>query len=205
MHPKVLGPRSWKVVRRLVDEGFGEGWVLAGGTGLALQIGHRISRDLAFFGPDAFDSADLAAKLARVGSVSVQGRSKGTLHITLAGLRVSYLAAQRPLLFAGTPYRGLVVADPRDIAVMKVLAIGGRGSRKDFVDLYFYLRDGGSLASLFTMMHRRFKGIDFNEYHLLRSLVFFDDAETEPMPKMLRRVAWPEIRKAIVAEARRLS
>ena len=150
-------------------------------------------------------SARLADALTRVGSVLVHGRSAGTLHATVARMRVSFLAAQRPLLFSGTVYRGLVVADPRDIAVMKVVAIGGRGSRKDFVDLYFILRAGGSLESVFEMVRRRFKGIDFNEYHLLKALVFFEDAETEPMPKMLRRAAWSEVKKAIIAEVRRLA
>jgi hypothetical protein len=125
--------------------------------------------------------------------------------VTLAGIRVSFLAAQRPMLFSSIPYRGLAIADPRDIAVMKVVAIGGRGSRKDFVDLYFFLRGGGALESIFEMIRRRFRRIDFNEYHLLRSLVFFEDAETEPMPRMLRRVTWSEIKKTIIEEVRRLS
>jgi len=205
VHPKVLSAAGWSLVRKLVAERLIEGWVLAGGTGLALQLGHRTSRDLDFFREKSFDSARLADGLTRAGSVLVHGRSEGTLHVTVARMRVSFLAAQRPLLFAGTVYRGLVVADPRDIAVMKVVAIGGRGSRKDFVDLYFFLRAGGSLESVFGLVRRRFEGLDFNEYHLLRSLVFFEDAETEPMPRMLRRVAWPEVKQAIIAEVRRLS
>ena len=143
--------------------------------------------------------------LARVGPVVVQGRSAGTLHVVLKTTRVSFLTAQAPLLFPGTAYRGLVIADPRDIAVIKVVAIGGRGSRKDFVDLFFYLRGGGSLETVFEMIRSRFAGLDFNEYHLLRSLTFFDDAETEPMPQMLRQAGWPEMKKSIVAEVRRLS
>ncbi len=205
MHPKVLSAVGWSLARKLVAERLTEGWVLAGGTGLALQLGHRISRDLDFFSEAPFDSARQADALSRAGSVLVHARSEGTLHVTVARMRVSFLAAQRPLLFRGTVYRGIVVADPRDIAVMKVVAIGGRGSRKDFVDLYFILRAGGSLESVFGMVRRRFKGIDFNEYHLLRALVFFADAETEPMPRMIRRVAWPEVKKAIIAEVRRLS
>lgn len=205
MHPKVLGPEAWTVVRRLVRAELTSGWTLAGGTGLALQIGHRVSEDLGFFRSGTFDSDPFVGRLAEVGRVSVQNRSAGTLHVRLDGLRVSFLAAQAPLLFPGAPYRGVAVADPRDIAVMKVIAIGGRGSRKDFVDLYFYLRSGGGLDSVFEMARRRFKGIDYNEYHLLRSLVFFEDAETEPMPRMLRRASWPEIKSTIVAEVKRLS
>jgi hypothetical protein len=205
MHPKVISAGGWAVVRRLVGERLTEGWVLAGGTGLALQLGHRVSQDLDFFREGPFDSLELAEALARAGPVSVHARSAGTLHVAIARMRVSFLAARRPLLFPGTIYRGLVVADPRDIAVMKVVAIGGRGSRKDFVDLYFFLRDGGSLESILEMVRQRFEGMDLNEYHLLRSLVFFEDADAEPMPRMLRRVTWSEIKKSIIAEVRRMS
>jgi hypothetical protein len=205
VHPKVVGTKGWALVRSLVRAGLTKGWTLAGGTGLALQLGHRLSYDLDFFATRNFDGVRLTDALATVAAVSVLGRSAGTLHVTLAGLRVSFLKLQRPLLFPGTDYRGIVVADPRDIAVMKVLAIGGRGSRKDFVDLHFFIRGGGSLESVFGLIRRRFRGIDFNEYHLLRSLVYFDDAESEPMPRMLSRASWAEIKRAIVAEVRRLS
>lgn len=87
---------------------------------------------------------------------------------------------------------------------MKIVAIGGRGSRKDFVDLYFHIQGGGSLESLFVLLRRRFTHVDYNEYHLLKSLVFFDDAETEPMPRMLKEIDWDNVKKAIVAEVRRL-
>ena len=205
MHPKVLHADGWAAVRRLVRAGRTSGWMLAGGTGLALQLGHRVSDDLGFFRAGSFDSEELAGGLTPLGRVVVQNRSAGTLHVTLDGLRVSFLAAEAPLLFPGTRYRGLVVADPRDIAVMKVIAIAGRGSRKDFVDLFFYLRSGGSLEAVFTMVRRRFTGIDYNEYHLMKSLVFFEDAEREPMPRMLRRVAWTEIKNTIAGEVQRLS
>ena len=205
MHPKVVGTKGWGLIRKLVHGELADGWVLAGGTGLALQFGHRLSRDLDFFGNRDFDGVRLADSLARVAAVTVLGRSAGTLHVRLAGSRLSFLELQRPLLFPGTPYRGIIVADPRDIAAMKVLAIAGRGSRKDFVDLHFFIRSGGSLESVFRWIHRRFKGIDFNEYHLLRSLVFFEDAESEPMPRMLRRAAWADIKRTMGAEVKRLS
>lgn len=205
MHPKVIGTKGWALVRSLVRAGLTKGWTLAGGTGLALQFGHRLSYDLDFFATRSFDGVRLADGLAAVAEVAVLGRSAGTLHVALAGTRVSFLKLQRPLLFPGTAYRGIVVADPRDISVMKVLAIGGRGSRKDFVDLHFFIRSGGSLESVFGWIRRRFRGIDFNEYHLLRSLAYFDDAEGEPMPRMLRRATWAEIKRTITAEVKRLS
>ena len=98
-----------------------------------------------------------------------------------------------------------MLADPRDIAVMKLVAIGGRGSRKDFVDLYFFLQAGGSLESLLDLARRRFERVDYNEYHLLKSLAYFADAEEEPMPRLLRKASWPAIRQRIIAEVQSLS
>ena len=77
---------------------------------------------------------------------------------------------------------------------MKLVAIGGRGSRKDFVDLYFFLQAGGSLESTLDLTRRRFQRVDYNEYHLLKSLVYFEDAEAEPMPRMLREASWTAIK-----------
>ena len=205
MHPKVLSANAWKTARSLASGGWLDSWVLAGGTGLALHLGHRYSEDLELFGNEPFDPAGLAQTLSKVGPVRVQQSAVDTLHVELNGLRVSFLRTPAPFLFRGTTYRRLTVADPRDIAVMKVIAIGGSGSRKDFVDLFFYLRSGGSLEAVFEMLQRRFAAIDYNEYHLLKSLVFFEDAEVEPMPRMLRRVAWPEIKNTIVREVQRLS
>ena len=205
MHPKVLSADGWAVVRRLSAAGLLRGWTLAGGTGLALQLGHRYSEDLDFVRHGGPDHDRLVGALAGEGKVVVQSRAPGTLHVVVDRLRVSFLDAEAPLLFPGTSYRGLTVADTQDIAVMKVVAVGGRGSRKDFVDLYFYLRGAGGLDSVFALLRRRFADIDYNEYHLLKSLVFFEDAETEPMPLLIRDVSWHTITRAIVAEVKRVS
>lgn len=205
MHPKALSPDGWRVVRALRREDLLDGWILAGGTGLALQLGHRYSEDLDFFRAQGFETDRLAARLSRAGTVAVHSRAADTLHASVDGLRISFLRAETPLLFAGIAYRGLTIADPRDIAVMKVIAIGGRGSRKDFVDLYFYLRGGGSLEDVLALVRRRFAGIDYNGYHLLKSLVYFDDAEAEPMPDMIDEVPWRTVTETIVAAVRALS
>ena len=205
MTPKVLSPEAWSIVRRLVADGCLETWTLAGGTGLALQLGHRYSEDLDFFSSEALETDALIKRLSKVGPLSIQSRSSATLHAVLESLRVSFLGMEAPLVYPGTLYRGLTLADPRDVAVMKLVAIGGRGSRKDFVDLYFYLQAGGSLESTLALARRRFQRIDYNEYHLLKSLVYFEDAETEPLPRMLRKASWPAIKKRIVAEVQRLS
>jgi hypothetical protein len=205
LHPKVLSRDAWEIVRRLAGDDLLAGWVLAGGTGLALQFGHRYSEDLGLFRPEPFDPQVMLDELAKIGNVVVQARSSGTLHAVVDGVRVSFLEAQADFLYRGTPYRGMIVADPSDIAVMKLVAIGGRGSRKDFVDLFFLFRSGVSLDSVFKMLRRRFRAIDYNEYHLRKALVYFADAESEPMPNMIRNVEWEDIKGSIVEEVRRLT
>lgn len=205
MHPKVLSASAWNTVRSLSSGGWLDSWILAGGTGLALQLGHRYSEDLDFFGHESFDPQGLAQSLSEIGRVRVQQSAVDTLHVELNGLRVSFLRTQEPFLFPGTVYRRLAVADPRDIAVMKVIAIGGRGSRKDFIDLFFYLRSGGTLGGVLSLVDQRYQGVDFNTYHLLKSLVYFKDAEEEPMPQMIKPAEWEAVKKLMIAEVRRLS
>jgi hypothetical protein len=205
VHPKVLSKAAWSIVRRLVSEKLVNCWTLAGGTSLALQLGHRYSEDLDFFRHEAFDVDSLTNQLAQIGRVQIQSRTSDTLHVLVGGLRISFLKTQASLLFPGTVYRGMTLADPRDIAVMKLIAIGGRGSRKDFIDLYFILQGGSSIEDIMALAGRRFADIDYNEYHLLKSLVWFGDAEIEPMPAMIRDVQWATIKTKIIEEVRRIS
>ena len=205
MHPKVLSKEAWATVRHLVAEGVVDTWTLAGGTALALQRGHRYSEDLDFFRDETFDVERSIGRLARIGKVQIQSRTEDTLHVLLDGLRVSFLRAQAPLLFPGIAYRGLALADPRDIAVMKMVAIGGRGSRKDFIDLCFILQGGSSIESIFELIRQRFTNVDYNEYHLQKSLVWFEDAEAEPMPEMTRELQWSSVKTKIIDAVRGIS
>jgi len=198
----VLPPEAWDVVRRLRSKASLGEWTLAGGTGLALQLGHRVSRDLDFFRDASFDPGVLASTLSRVASVEVRDRSADTLHATVDGILVSFLRLERPLLYPGIPYRQLLVADPRDVAVMKLVAIGGRGSRKDFIDLHLCLQRIVDLRELFDLSEQRYEGLDWNRYHLLKSLTWFEDAEEEPMPTMLAPLTWDQVRSGIVQAVR---
>ena len=203
MNPKVLPRHAWDVVRNLRDLHAEGVWILAGGTGMALQLGHRVSLDLDFFKETDFQSGALRAELSKKGKVDVLSQDSNTLHTMFDGLRLSYLRAEAPFLFAPIEYRALQIADPRDIAAMKIVAIAGRGSRKDFIDLYAYLEAGGDFPSLMELVRRKYAKTSFNEMHLLRSLVYFDDAESEPMPRMLRRLSWSDIKARLEEEARR--
>jgi hypothetical protein len=96
------------------------------------------------------------------------------------------------------------IADSRDIACMKISAISSRGTKRDFVDLYFAAKEYG-LANLIELFKGKFAGTQYSLLHLLKSLTFFEDAEKEPMPDMLADTSWRVIRQFFQREAPRLA
>ncbi|MEW6181492.1 MAG: nucleotidyl transferase AbiEii/AbiGii toxin family protein, partial [Chloroflexota bacterium] len=82
------------------------------------------------------------------------------------------------------PFQGCFIADWRDIAAMKLVALSQRGTKKDFVDLFFLLREKLTLADLKTIVEQKFTGVRYNWTHVIRSLGYFEEAENDPMPLM---------------------
>lgn len=203
MHEKVLPRGSREILAKLESLNSPElqGWTLAGGTGLALQLGHRVSEDFDFFRSDPFDGSRLHETLRRVGRVETLQEDDRTLTVILSETKVSFFSVPDPFLFPGKSYLFFELAGRRDIALMKLAAISGRGSRKDFIDLHTILRGGLSLEQCFQWLPKKYGEGRVNTYHVLKSLSYFVDAEREPMPKMLEPFNWAECRAFFVREA----
>ena len=204
MHERALPEHSLELLNRLETAGSPllRGWTLAGGTGLAFRIDHRVSESLDFFRTDAVDARTLHEAIGGQGSYETLQESEHTLTVLLCGTKLSFLRVGDPFLFDPTPYRFFAIADIRDIALMKLAAISGRASRKDFIDLYMILQDGPSLAEYFDLLSRKYDPRRLNTYHILKSLTYFADAETEPMPRMRVPFNWKECKAFFVREAR---
>ena len=80
---------------------------------------------------------------------------------------------------------------------MKLIAIGQRGSKRDFVDLACFLRKfpNVSLGELLELLERKFGSM--NRARLLRALTYFADAESDPMPRMRWSLKWDEIKRQL--------
>jgi len=176
--------------------------MLAGGTGLALLLGHRISEDLDFFRTDNLDLRDLHAVLACHGPYETLQETEHTLTVLLQGTKLSFFRVRDPFIFEPQPYRFFSIAAVEEIALMKLVAISSRGSRKDFADLYMILQHGGTLEAYFDMLPRKYGASRVNTYHILKSLTYFADAEKEPMPRMLVPFNWDECKAFFVRQAR---
>lgn len=180
------------------------GWVLAGGTGLALQLGHRMSEDFDFFRMRGMATRALFAALDKVASCTTLYSDERTLTVLLGGVKLSFFQLSDPFLFPAAPYTFFSVADPRDVALMKLLAVTNRGSRRDFVDLFTILQSGPSLQDYLSLLPQKYGQGRLNPYQVATALTYFDDAEAEPMPRMLVPFDWRECKEFFVREVRRL-
>jgi len=202
-HQETIGPKVVHTLRDLRESSVLTPFYLAGGTGLALHLGHRRSADLDFFSVETFHEDTLIQKVQKVGGFSLVSKEPGTLHAHIGGIKVSFLAFAYPLLFPCGAFRDVKVADPRDIACMKVSAIAGRGTKRDFIDLYAVSQDYGLLPIL-EWFRKKFALANYSIMHLLKSLTYFDDAEKDPPPDMLVPISWEEVKQFFVRETPRL-
>jgi hypothetical protein len=188
----------------LAEAGLVQPFYLAGGTAVALYLGHRVSVDLDFFGPNPFDSSQLAANLADLGQFSLDRLANDTLLGELQGVKISFFRYRYPLIGEPTTALGARIASLQDLAAMKLDAISRRGTRRDFVDLYFIARSGLPMADALQYYRQKFAGLNVNVIHVIKSLVYFADAEKDPMPVMLVKWSWDEVKRFFQREAKAL-
>lgn len=195
---EVLPERQMELYRKLKKQGWLHAFYLAGGTALALQIGHRQSLDFDFFLQGDFENQVIYEKLKRIGRFELFSESENTLHGLLDEVNVSFLGYDYPLLGQFGVDGNIQIASLEDIACMKLSAIASRGAKKDFIDIYFLLQKF-PLTKLFQFYQKKYQ-IESFEYVLLKSLVYFEDADLDPMPIMREPVYWGKIKNFIIGK-----
>lgn len=205
MHTEILTPAQLEILEKIQESG-GVPFYLAGGTALALLLGHRKSVDFDFFCEENFNEDDFNQNINGIlpGFQRVRQAPRTLLgtwkDVSVSFFQYRYLAIAPSI---ATPWN-LSLASLEDIAAMKLEAIGGRGSRKDFVDLYFLLKAHFTLEQVFAFFAQKFQGLDYDPYHRLRSLSYFEEADQQPMPEMLLPLDWTETKAFFSSEVRRL-
>jgi len=187
----VLRSEDWQVVDKLPKFVLKE-FYLAGGTGLALQIGHRYSYYLDFFSNVSFNNLDLKNQLNTIGKFKLFQDHKGTLEGVVDQTRVTFLFYPYLLLEKTAAFHQINLASMMDIALMKLSSLSSRGSKKDFIDLFF-LKDFLDWPMIIVRFEKKFKGSGYNIYHLIKSLTFFKDALQEPDPNMITPYNWKHV------------
>jgi predicted nucleotidyltransferase component of viral defense system len=181
---------------------------LAGGTALALQIGHRISTDL-----DWFSTSQPLVSSERESICQIMRESKdfelvseqdGLLFTRLFQTDVSFICKHHSLVEQTVDFHGVRLASPTDIGLMKLAAINSRGSRRDFIDLYC-LREFISLDRLLELAPSKYRDRPSFLSVAARALAYFEEAEAQPMPRMLISIQWPDVRHYCEAASRKLT
>lgn len=168
---------------------------LVGGTALALQLGHRKSIDLDLFGEINFKHIDRIKAFKKFEKIVILKKSKNINIFSINDIKVDFVNYSYPWLHKHLLIDGIRLAGIEDIAAMKLAAISGRGSRKDFIDIYFLLQKFNISKMLGFYREKYFDG---SEYLVLKSLTYFDDAEKDIDIKMIKDIPWTTIKKYIL-------
>jgi len=204
-HWEALTPETRSAFQLLAPLEITGRFYLAGGTGLALHLGHRISVDLDFFSaaPDAVNPTERAILRETLDdpSLAITFDKDATFVGTWQGVGVSFFRLNLyPLSRPTLNLDGIHLASVEEIGAMKLAAIIDRGTRKDLIDLYYILQMV-SLDDLFQVAAQKYSRVRTFALSAVRGLAYFEDAETLPMPQMLEKTSWSKMKKFLESKA----
>jgi predicted nucleotidyltransferase component of viral defense system len=173
MYLKVIDQKRKKILK---DLGFLNKYkfYLAGGTALALQIGHRISVDFDFYTQKNFDPNNIINKLKNKFQIEVIMLRDNTLGVIVDNVEINFFRYPYKLIDDLTILEKIKIASIKDIAAMKIIAIAQRGTQRDFVDIYYLLQKHNVLEIL-RWVNEKYPEISIPL--CLKALVYFKDAE----------------------------
>lgn len=192
---KTVEPHTLELLKKLSQETFLSKARLVGGTSLALQYGHRMSVDLDFFGDIENDSEAIREVLSNIGSLYVFKETTNIKIYSVNDVKVDFVNYKYPWIDSAIEKDGLCLASPKDIAAMKINAVEGRGTKKDFIDMYFLLQHY-TLEEILTFYATKYP--ENSQFRALMSLSYFEDAENELMPTMFANIEWDDMKQFIL-------
>jgi hypothetical protein len=195
LHYKSVSAELLELVEFVMNQREFNEFNLVGGTSLALQMGHRISIDIDLFGASEIDEDLFLEVLKKIGTVQIIKKSKNILICSVNGIKVDFVNYQYRLLESPLLEENIRLVKKKDIAAMKVNAVAGRGSIKDFIDIYFLLNEF-SIKEMIGFYLQKYP--DGSEFMVRKSLTYFDDADNEVAPILFHDISWSEIKKTIL-------
>lgn len=194
LHYTTIDPRTLQLLKQLQSDPIFCGSRLVGGTALALQLGHRNSVDLDLFGSIAATSDEIRGTLSAEHQVKTIKESQNINIYVVDNVKVDIVNYRYGWIDDAVVDGAIVLAGVKDIAAMKVAAIIGRGTKKDFIDLFFLLRHF-SLQQILDLYMKKYP--DGSMFIAMKSLTYFEDAESDPMPIMFENVSWEIVKESV--------
>ena len=181
------------------------GAYLAGGTALALHLKHRYSEDLDFFTKKDFIEETTIQLIDKLGNFQLNRADWKTILGKFEDTKFSLFYYKYPLIKkAGIFLTNTPVVSIEDIAAMKIAAIADRGTKRDFIDLFFLARIF-TLKEILEFYDLKYKNLAANKTHIFKSIIYFADAQDDPMPRMVEKINWEEVETFFEKEASRLA
>ena len=201
LQTQTVVPELMELLRKIMSEKLFSDFNLVGGTSLALQMGHRNSIDIDLFGNSEINTELFIKKLSEFGEVKVAQSTKNILITKINEVKVDFVNYKYPLLSDCLFIEDIRMLSIKDIAAMKLNAIAGRGSKKDFIDLYFLLNQF-SLEEILLFYEKKY--FDGSIFMVQKSLTYFDDANSQLQPKMFKDFNWETCKQKIIEEVLKL-
>lgn len=181
------------------------GSYLAGGSSLALQLGHRRSIDFDFFTNIEFGTKEIKTRLRQIGVYKEETETPRTMVGKFNKVKFSLFYYPYNLIRKPTQFLKIKLASKEDIGAMKLVAITDRGTKKDFIDLYFLAKECFSIEKMFGFYEEKYHNLEANTLTLLKALQYLDDAEKSAMPEMVKKVDWQAVKKFFREETVKLA
>lgn len=201
MNWNIIDKNRYELLKRITETISIPSYYMIGGTALSLQLGLRESFDFDFCVPEQFNNEQLLQELQQLGNLEVKQNQKGTCDVIINGVQVSFFYYPNPVIkeYINTEEMPkLKMASILDIAVMKVVAIGGRGAKKDFFDLYNIINKCNiTVDELINGLIQKC-GNKINYVNTIMGLSYFEDAEQEILPKTFVEYDWEEIKRFFI-------
>lgn len=193
MFTKALLPDTLRAIKLVSKINIINKSYLAGGTALALHLGHRISVDLDFFTPKVFDENVLSSELETLLEFKKEGVAWRTVWGEVGKTKFSIFYYKHPLIKKTVDFEDIKVLQKEDIAAMKIHSLEDRGSKRDFFDLYFLAKEF-SLDQILDFYDQKYSSLADHLYSIIRSFDYFVDAEIDADPQMIIPVSWQEVK-----------
>lgn len=201
LHLETIESNTLELLRKLQSLYIFKNSRLVGGTALALQLGHRKSVDLDLFGTIEITPEEIQEVCRKAGELEISKVSRNINIFWIDGIKVDCVNYPYGWLDECRVLDGIRLASVNDIAAMKISAIINRGTKKDFIDLYFLLQEM-SLNHILDLYDQKYP--DGSRFIAIKSLTYFEDAESDPMPYMFSDITWEEVKVSIIDEVRKL-
>jgi predicted nucleotidyltransferase component of viral defense system len=180
---------------------------LAGGTALMFYLGHRTSVDFDFYSKKEFGKGEFIKIFKdelKFGDekIKILRDLKNTCEFIINNVRVSCFYYFYPLIGKINILDGILIASLQDLAAMKALAIGQRGTKRDFIDIYYLIRNFGLKKIIFWTKK---KYPEYSEMIFLKGLTYFEDIEKESIRNIQiidKKITWGKIKKEIIDAVR---